>query len=381
MPTVLEDVEIFRTGSYPQGNYDVQDIDAIVNNYDPDFFEAPTSTDHRQSGPAYGWVKQLRRKDNIMYADVEVSDELAKALQEKKFANRSVEFVTLPEKGEYLKALTFLGIKMPQVKGLAPIDFSKFEDSEGTAKKFDLTSPDSGKHQEESDRTPGSSSFLQFASGAISKHIELYGQAKQFGEELGNFLKEKRDELGLTNADLAEAAEVEESTIGGILSGEIENPPDERLEGLAELIDEPLEELQAMLSDSSDEVVQLVEKLGKSFMDTDAERKQAAERLDQLMVERRKNDFEAFLSEAIATGRLAPAAKEKALTIMEALDSVPRSFADSQDENPIETFKNMITSLPKQFSDTTLLAGNKNPKDGNSTYNAVAEEHAKSKLN
>ena len=381
MPTLLNDVEIFRVGEYPQGTYTTDDIDEIVSNYDPDFFESPTSIDHVQEGPALGWVKQLRRQGDLMLADVEVSDELADALKEKKFANRSVEIARLPEKGKYLKALTFLGVKVPQVKGLKPIDFSTFEDEDIKTDSFDLTSPSEQEPPEEPDVPTGSSSFLQFAGQVLSNHLAETDERTQFGEELGNFLREKRDELELTNADLAEAAGIAESTVQGILSGDIDRPPDNRLEGFASLIDVSVDELKGMLEQLNPDTEWFVETISKKFMDLEAEAEQARERMDSLMVERRRNDFESFLNEIVSAGHLAPAAREGAMQILQALDNVPARFAEQQETAPVEQFKEFLQSLPKQFHDNPLLGGNSknnNKRSGDKLRDAVEAEQSKS---
>ena len=63
------------------------------------------------------------------------------------------------------------------------------------------------------------------------------------GVRLGSLLVELRDDQGLTTADLAEAAGVDEDTMEQILDGEINCPPRERLEGLAGLLDVPVSRL------------------------------------------------------------------------------------------------------------------------------------------
>jgi len=64
---------------------------------------------------------------------------------------------------------------------------------------------------------------------------------------LGDRLTALRDERGLTTADLAEAAGVSESTMGAILAGEIERPPDSRLRGLARLLEVSFDELLTLV--------------------------------------------------------------------------------------------------------------------------------------
>lgn len=64
---------------------------------------------------------------------------------------------------------------------------------------------------------------------------------------LGDRLTQLRDEQELTTADLAEAAGVDESTMGAILAGEIERPPDSRLRGLARLLDVSFDSLLSLV--------------------------------------------------------------------------------------------------------------------------------------
>lgn len=72
--------------------------------------------------------------------------------------------------------------------------------------------------------------------------------------KLGDRLTALRDERGLTNDDLAQAAGIEVSTISQILAGEIERPPDSRLRGLARLLDVSFDELLGLVpADRRDE--------------------------------------------------------------------------------------------------------------------------------
>ena len=63
------------------------------------------------------------------------------------------------------------------------------------------------------------------------------------GPRLGALLTQLRDDQDLTTADLAEAAGVDEDTMEQILSGDINCPPRERLDGLAGLLDVPVSRL------------------------------------------------------------------------------------------------------------------------------------------
>jgi len=64
---------------------------------------------------------------------------------------------------------------------------------------------------------------------------------------LGDRLRALRDEKALSNARLAAAAGIDESTMGAIIAGDIERPPDARLRGLAKLLDVSFESLLALV--------------------------------------------------------------------------------------------------------------------------------------
>ena len=67
---------------------------------------------------------------------------------------------------------------------------------------------------------------------------------------LGDRLKALRDDKELTTAQLAEAAGIDESTMTAILSGDIARPPDERLRGLADLLDVSFDDLLNLIPES-----------------------------------------------------------------------------------------------------------------------------------
>ncbi len=62
----LVELEISRAGSYPQGEITMEDLEEMARSYDPLLHEAPLVLDHappgeEHRGPAYGWVKELKR--------------------------------------------------------------------------------------------------------------------------------------------------------------------------------------------------------------------------------------------------------------------------------------------------------------------------------
>lgn len=77
----------------------------------------------------------------------------------------------------------------------------------------------------------------------VNQQTRTVGTKGTKGETLGNLLRRLRDDAELSNEDLADAAGIDASSIGQILSGDINCPPVERLEGVATALDVPAADL------------------------------------------------------------------------------------------------------------------------------------------
>ncbi len=121
--------EVFKAGIYPQGKFTKKEIAEIAQNYDPKFCEAPVTIDHQQTGPAYGWVENVKADNGILKVSFkEIPETFEKDVNEGKYKKVSVElYRNLEGKGAYLKAVSFLGAAIPQVKGLESIKFMESE--------------------------------------------------------------------------------------------------------------------------------------------------------------------------------------------------------------------------------------------------------------
>ena len=73
---------------------------------------------------------------------------------------------------------------------------------------------------------------------------------------LGDRLRELRDERGVSNAELAKAMGIDESTLGQILAGDIQRPPEHRLRGAARLLQVELDELNGLIAERHREAAQ-----------------------------------------------------------------------------------------------------------------------------
>jgi len=121
--------EVFKAGNYPQGKFTQAEVQELAKNYDPSFCEAPITLDHEQKGPAYGWVDKLKEEDGKLKATFkDLSDDLKEFVNKGKYKKISVEiYRELEGKKPYLKAVSFLGASIPQVKGMQAVEFKEGE--------------------------------------------------------------------------------------------------------------------------------------------------------------------------------------------------------------------------------------------------------------
>lgn len=117
-------------------------LEQLVSSYDPSAnHEAPVVLGHmsddpeslpkHDGAPSHGWVKKLYTGPNGLYGDLEISDELADWIDEKKYKKLSVSFYTpgahltpSADGSAYLRHLAILGAAPPVVKGLEQYSLS-----------------------------------------------------------------------------------------------------------------------------------------------------------------------------------------------------------------------------------------------------------------
>lgn len=136
--------EIFKAGTYPQGKFTKEQIEEIAKNYDPSFCEAPITLDHEQSGPAFGWVENVKAEKGVLKASFkDVTEDLKSFVNDGKYKKISVEiYRELEGKKPYLKAVSFLGASIPQVKGMEAV---QFKEGESDVYTFEIEQPKDDK--------------------------------------------------------------------------------------------------------------------------------------------------------------------------------------------------------------------------------------------
>lgn len=290
---------VFRPGTYTDSkgktrSWSKQDIEALYNNYDPEWLRAAFSTDHKQDGPAMGYATKLMiGEDGTLFASADdLSEDFRDEVKKKKFGRVSVEIASFKEKGPYLKGISFLGVKMPAVKGME----AQIQDQ----------------------------ALFQTADD-VEKHIFETTEAEEFFE-LG-------DPVGDSDKDLNSSAKLSAEKI------EDENT-------------QSFEELQLKLEALQVEKAELESR----FEQTDAERKQAQERLTELSINTQKIYFEQWLNERIAYGSVTPAQKDKIMDLLMALESV-QMFSEGEapgEKTPVQMFQEFVEALPKILDEKEL---------------------------
>lgn len=128
---VIQDVELIRTGMHTASDGKAHgitgdDLDRIAASYNPAYHEAPVVIGHpTENGPAWGWVKSLKRFGDRLVATLDLVPEFAEVIRQGLFKKRSASiYPDLDGKGPYLRHVGFLGAIPPAVKALQDINLS-----------------------------------------------------------------------------------------------------------------------------------------------------------------------------------------------------------------------------------------------------------------
>lgn len=125
----LNNVEIFRTGTWNGDKYTVRDLDDIVDSFSKQGFQVPIKLGHKEESgdKAFGWVKGIRRIGDKLIADFgDLSENVYNAIKSRSFDSVSSEIFFNLKRGtdvfrRALKAVALLGAEIPAVAGLKPL--------------------------------------------------------------------------------------------------------------------------------------------------------------------------------------------------------------------------------------------------------------------
>ena len=149
--------ELFAAGTHTdrkgrRKTFSTDDLDYMVEKYNPDNHEAPICVDHDETaspfpgGPAYGWVKRLKREGGkLLGVFHQVAPAFAQAVNDGRFKKRSIG--TFADGS--LRHVAFLGAKIPAVPGLRD---NMFSDDSTLVGEWDFSMADEPNiiHEEES---------------------------------------------------------------------------------------------------------------------------------------------------------------------------------------------------------------------------------------
>jgi hypothetical protein len=150
----IKNIEVFRTGDYgDDGHFGINELDQMVAAFkELDYTPALKlgHTDDTPGAPAYGWIKNLRRAGEKLYADFEdMHASVTDAIRRRAYDRCSAEIFFNLKRGaktfrRALKAVALLGADVPRAPGLIPLHTMQFTDGDARSfPAFDTFSPTS----------------------------------------------------------------------------------------------------------------------------------------------------------------------------------------------------------------------------------------------
>ena len=395
-------IEVFKPGRHTASNgktinFTLRDLQQIVSSYDPSKHEAPLVVGHpKHDAPAYGWTKALRinARDRLEVVPQQLDPQFAELVRKGSYKKRSIS-VYEPDNPQnpvpgvyYLRHVGFLGAQAPAVKGLREVEFAA---SGGLTFEF-AASDLSGRLR-----------------GALDKFRELLGQLGEAGES--------EDAAALT-AELEQlATEVETEGAGGEISEEqaaevaetaatdvVAELPDDLEPELVATIEAVIERrvaeaLAAHAADTADlseparvrkpvsPPTPAPKQMDPALRAKSAELAKREALLAQREKEQRKREKEqrkrehlSFLERTLESGRPLPCTRDDALTLLEALDTIPAgtvSFGENDERTPLDVFRDSFIGSLKQQIVYAEVSGGADFAESTNSASAIADRAAK----
>lgn len=349
-------IEIFRTGTHTDsaGNtrtWTEEDLDAIVNKYNPANHEAPVVIGHpKDNAPAFGWVEGLQRKGSILYAKLkDLVPEFVDAVKKGLYKKRSISLY--PDMT--LRHVGFLGAVPPAVKGLADVKFQEnisemiyeFEDSPGEkaqkarSKKYGIGIKDGGNVTKPSEYESLDDS--QFADPVNYRYPIDESHIRAALSYWG--MPKNREQYSSAEVEIITRRILSAARKYGIEVDEEKWKFSEKEEDMGKI-----EELEAKLKESEGKIAEFEEKV-KAKEDEIVRLKNE---LTKLRAEQRRAEFQTFCERLEREGRLTPAIKSTVMDFMEIMHGIGEyEFSEGEGKvkaQPIEKFKAFLSGLPKQ---------------------------------
>lgn len=234
----IKGIEIFATGTHNGDQYTQQDLDDMVAAFSSLDFRPAIKVGHtkdKPGSPAYGWVTNLKRVGEKLYADFEsMHDSVVEAIRSKAYDRVSSEvYFNLKRGGKSfrraLKAVALLGAEVPAVANLIPLHKMEFAEAgfEGVhACEQGLAVPVEALVATLSERVSGLIQLINDKEHDMKTVAQVKQEIKTLSEQL-EALKKSKDEdkeakittlstqlaaLGVEIAELSEKGGADEAT-------------------------------------------------------------------------------------------------------------------------------------------------------------------------
>lgn len=324
----MNPIHILKTGHYTDMygrhyQFSEADLNDIMQTYDPTLHEAPIVVGHpRSDGPAYGWVGGVKRgNDGLSVEPRDVEPQFAELVKTRRYSKVSAclygpDTPGNPTPGKYyLRHVGFLGAQPPAIKGLKPVTFA-----------------DAGEDLIEL------SEWSQQTTASLFSRIRDF-IISQFGLEKADsvvpdyMIDSLRDDA--VRATTAEVAPAFSDSAGSPAEDVIQPTPECQAPTPPEdtAVDK---ELQAKLQKENDDLKRQIEERNKAeVLRATAERHNANVAFAEGLINEPKP-------------RLAPAAKDKVVAILDALDAPdnsghPPTFSEGETTQTLaETFRSLL---------------------------------------
>lgn len=314
--------EVFRTGKHTDANgeerdWTREDLDKIVSKFHEKQPSAPIVIGHpKANNPAYGWVEDLKREGEILYASYkQVCNEFKEWVNKGRYKNRSISLY--PD--FTLRHIGFLGAMPPAVKGLAEYQFSEGEDC------------------------------LIYDYSESASDFKFMTIASIF-DNLRDFLIDK--------FDLDTANQVISSW---------------KIEDLKQIETSTKEEVRAFcktLANKGKETTVLPEGTQKNpnefSAELEAQKQKIADLETQLNDEKKLKrfaEFEQFANEQIAIGAITPAQKDFVINFQEICHTQGNyDFAEGEEKSCLKRFQDFVKGIKQIDFSETANNGNRSPK-------------------
>jgi transcriptional regulator with XRE-family HTH domain len=373
--------------------------------------------------PAYGWAEDVEVQDGLLAAmPRKVEPQFEEMVKSGRFEKVSAKFYPpghdhhpLGEDSDayYLRHIGFLGAQPPAIKGLPSLEFEelgddlvaveasfseptfaempwyfpgavrdvfrrlreylvanegvetadevvpqiRLDDLEQIEDEAEMEDHEGGASTEHESGESGSSSESDSSSSSSSSSMNYLDAflRTQLGEMLSGSDKSRSDVV----EEIATAADIETSTVNDILAGNIEAPPEERLQGFSDVLGVSMDEvMEAMGEDAPEEFAEQNEVLSEK----EERLQQREEELEKRERAQRREEATQFVEEHI--GAVTPGHKDTVVETLVMLDDqdVQVQFGEGEnaEETPVgEALRGFIEALPEQieFSEVTAEAG------------------------